>query len=144
MRAISETIFSFFDLGNSKTKEETATPKKTENFYHAFVIGLIVDLKDRYEIRSNRESGYGRYDVLLTPKVIPDRGIVIEFKTFNPKKEKNLEETCKNALKQIQEKKYASELISRGLPSNRISAFAFAFEGKKVLIAGGRISDIDN
>ena len=133
MSEISENTFSYFDTSG----------KKPERFYHAFVLGLIVDLKGRYEIKSNRESGYGRYDVSMIPLQAGDHGIVIEFKTFRPKKEKNLEEACNNALRQIRQQKYTNELKSRKVAPNKISVYGFAFAGKKVLICGGAEEEID-
>ncbi|MBQ7456080.1 MAG: PD-(D/E)XK nuclease domain-containing protein [Desulfovibrio sp.] len=106
-----------------------------ERFYHAFVLGLIVDLTARYEIRSNRESGEGRYDVCLFPKQSSDRGIGIEFKTRKADEENDLHETCENALTQIAEKHSANELKAWNCAS--IFTYGFAFDGKKVLICGG-------
>lgn len=95
----------------------------------------MVELSDRYILTSNRESGFGRYDVMLEP-LYPDRedGITIEFKVFQPKKEKDLEDTVKAALKQIDEKKYDASLIVRGIPGERIHRYGFAFRGKEVVI----------
>ncbi|MBQ7618459.1 MAG: AAA family ATPase, partial [Desulfovibrio sp.] len=131
MSDISESTFSFFDTGK----------QQSESFYHAFVLGLMIDLKDRYEILSNRESGYGRYDLSLIPKHPGDHGIVIEFKTQRIDLEKDLEETSQNALNQICEKKYCTEQVSRGIPYHDIYIYGFAFCGKKLLIQGGSISD---
>ena len=132
LNTIAQNTFSFFD---------TANPEP-ERFYHAFVLGLIVDLKDRYEIRSNRESAKGRYDVALFPKQVGDRGIVLEFKT-RKEGEKDLQETYDNALKQIGEKGYTTELKARNVAVNNIFVYGFAFEGKKVLIRGGAYASID-
>ena len=127
MSDIAENTFSFFDTGG----------RKPERFYHAFVLGLIVDLKGRYEIVSNRESGLGRCDVMLFPLRKGDRGIVIEFKTMRPRKEKSLEDTCASALRQIADKRYADALAARGVARNAIYAYGFGFRGKEVLITGG-------
>ena len=130
MNDIALATFSNFDAG--KHASERSQP---ERFYHGFVLGLLVELIDQYEIKSNRESGFGRYDVMLRPRnVKKDKAIIMEFKVLSPKKEKSLEETAQNALEQIKEKKYKEELIEAGINENNIKAYGFAFEGKKVLI----------
>ena len=126
---VSEEMFSSFDTGN-KPSEKT----QPERFYHGFVLGLIVDMAERYYIRPNRQSGFGRYDVMMQPKNSYDDAIIIEFKVFNPRKDKNLCDTVENALKQIYEKNYDAELISRGITKDRIRHYGFAFKGKEVLI----------
>lgn len=129
MNRVTEETFSFFDVtGCAKQNPEP------EKFYHGFVLGLMVDLRGRYVITSNRESGFGRYDVLLEPLSEKDDAFIIEFKVHKPRREKNLEETLKNALNQIEEKKYESVLIAKGIQSDRIRKYGFAFEGKRVLI----------
>ena len=132
LNTIAQSTSSFFD---------TAKPEP-ERFYHAFVLGLIVDLKDRYDVRSNRESAKGRYDVALFPKQAGDPGIVLEFKT-RKEGDQDLQETCANALKQIDEKGYIAELKAWNLALNNIFVYGFAFEGKKVLICGGAYASID-
>ena len=97
-------------------------------------MGLIVDLSDRYWIRSNRESGFGRYDVIMEPKDQKDDAMILEFKVRNPDREQSLEETVEHALEQIREKEYGTELISKGISREQIRSYGFAFEGKKVLI----------
>lgn len=127
MNLIAEDTFSFFDTGKDK--------QQPERFYHGFVLGLLVELRGRYEIKSNRESGFGRYDIALIP--LKDQGqpaIVIEFKVLRPKKEASLEETVQNALRQIEEKDYDAELVARGIEKSRIRHYGFAFKGKEVLI----------
>lgn len=133
MNQVALRTFSFFDAG--KQASEQSEP---ERFYHGFVLGLIVDLADQYRIISNRESGLGRYDVVMEPLKEGLQAIVIEFKVFNPRREKDLQETVQNALKQIDEKGYDEDLIAGGIPEERICHYGFAFEGKTVLIGEGR------
>ena len=129
MNDVALATFSSFDTG--KKPSEKSQP---ERFYHGFVLGLLVELRDRYQIRSNRESGYGRYDVMLTPVTEVDDAIVIEFKVHEPDEEETLKDTVRIALDQIAEKNYDAELLSQGIPAERIRHYGFAFEGKKVLI----------
>ena len=129
MNRISEAVFSSFDTG--KRPSGKAEP---ERFYHGFVLGLLVELGDRYVLTSNRESGFGRYDVQLEPRKEADDAILLEFKVRDSKKEKSLEETAQNALAQIESRDYASGLRERGIPKERIRKYGFAFEGKTVLI----------
>ena len=129
MNEIALQTFSSFDTGTHPSKTEP------ERFYHGFVLGLMVELKDRYFIRSNRESGFGRYDVMLEP-LHPEEhdAIIMEFKVHDPDEESSLQDTVKAALRQIEEKRYAQELADRGFPADRIRSYGFAFEGKTVLI----------
>lgn len=129
MNRVAEATFSTFDTGRNPSGETNP-----ERFYHGFVLGLIVGLEDTYRITSNRESGFGRYDVMLEPLDPGGDSFVLEFKVFNPRKEKTWEETVENALRQIREKDYDSELRSRGIPEQNIYHYGFAFQGKKVLI----------
>ena len=98
-----------------------------------------MELRDRYQIRSNRESGYGRYDVMLTPVTEVDDAIVIEFKVHEPDEEESLQDTVRTALDQITEKDYDAELLAQGISVDRIRHYGFAFEGKKVLIGQDEI-----
>ena len=99
------------------------------------MLGLIVDLQGRYVITSNRESGFGRYDVMLEPKdPKADDAIILEFKIHDPEDEATLKETVQDALAQIEEKQYATQLIARGIPKDHIRSYGCAFEGKKVMI----------
>jgi len=104
----------------------------SENFYHAFVLGILVYIDKDYEIRSNRESGLGRYDVMIIPKDIHKKGIVIEFKKANEHKKETLEEALKRAKNQLTEKKYEIELIQRGVRD--IMKLAIAFKGKEIMM----------
>ncbi len=128
MNRISELTFSSFDTGKNSSKTEP------EKFYHGFVLGLIVELSGRYVLTSNRESGFGRYDVMLEPLQPEDDGIILEFKVFQPKKEKTLEDTVERALKQIDEKRYEDILLMKGIPKEKIRKYGFAFSGKRVMI----------
>ena len=133
MNRVTRGVISYFDTGKTPSDEES------ERFYHGLVLGLMVDQVDNYILSSNRESGFGRYDIMLEPidknnEKYP--GIVIEFKVFNQKKEDTLEETVENALRQIKEKDYDAELIKRGVKEENIYHYGFAFKGKEVLIDG--------
>ena len=134
MNDVALRTFSSFDSG-----KHTSEKKAPENFYHGFVLGLMVDQTENYIITSNRESGFGRYDIMLEPKDKQTQkypGIVIEFKVINPRKENSLEETVEAALKQIEEKNYDAELINRGVKEENIHHYGFAFKSKEVLIDG--------
>lgn len=129
MNRVALATFSNFDAGNKPS--EMAEP---ERFYHGFVLGLMVELSNRYIITSNRESGFGRYDVMLKPKSNADDAIIIEFKVHDAEDEETLKDTALSALSQIEEKQYAASLEAEGISSDRIRTYGFAFEGKKVLI----------
>lgn len=129
MNQVALQSFSSFDSGTKPS--ENLEP---ERFYHGFVLGLIVDLAGKYHITSNRESGFGRYDVVMEPLQKQFDAIVMEFKVQNPAKEESLQHTVKNALLQIEEKNYDTELLARGIPKSKIRHYGFAFCGKEVLI----------
>ena len=133
MNRVTRGVISYFDTGKTPSDEEP------ERFYHGFVLGLMVEQVDNYILNSNRESGYGRYDIMLEPIDKTNEkypGIVIEFKVINPRKENTLEETVAAALKQIEEKNYDAELVKRGVKEENIHHYGFAFRGKEVLIDG--------
>ena len=138
MNRVALATFSYFDTG--KKPSEAAEP---ERFYHGFVLGLMVELSDRYTITSNRESGFGRYDICLEPVSPQDDAILLEFKVFNPQREKSLSDTVKAALRQIEEKDYSAVLRQKGIAKERIRKYGFAFEGKTVLIGGGEEAEFE-
>ena len=129
MNEVALATFSSFDTGSHPSGRT-----QPERFYHGFVLGLLVELRDQYEVRSNRESGYGRYDVMLIPRQKNQLAFVLEFKVYDAQEELKLEDTVQSALLQIEEKHYDTELIERGISKSKIRHYGFAFEGKKVLI----------
>jgi hypothetical protein len=129
MNEIALNSFSSFDVSKNASGKDAP-----ERFYHGFVLGLMVELEGRYDIKSNRESGFGRYDIMLIPRDgAHDKAYIIEFKV-KKQREESLEDTLKNAHAQIEEKQYEQELLSSGIPSENIRKYGFAFEGKTVLI----------
>lgn len=130
MNKVALNTFSAFDSGNRPS--EQAEP---ERFYHGFVLGMVVNLAETYKVRSNRESGYGRYDVMIEPLDRTKKAFIFEFKVLDPDDdEKTLEDTLASAHAQIEEKQYAAELISEGFAPEQIRKYGFAFQGKECLI----------
>ncbi|MCD7715661.1 MAG: ATP-binding protein [Lachnospiraceae bacterium] len=127
LQKVTLYTFSYFDVGSHSTEGE-----KAEQFYHGFTLGIIADLYHTHILTSNRESGFGRYDVCIEPKDKSKDGIVIEFKVFDPQKEETLEDTIRRALDQIEDKKYEADLKARGV--KKVRKYGFAFKGKEVLI----------
>lgn len=129
MNRVALQTFSYFDTG------DRASGAEPERFYHGFVLGLLVDLQGSYYVKSNRESGFGRYDVMLEPKNSgKDPAVILEFKVRSTRKENSLEETAQSALAQIKDRKYSEELKEKGIAGEQIKEYGFAFEGKNVLI----------
>lgn len=127
---ISIETFSFFDTGRG-----TSSGTEPERFYHGFVLGLMVDLQKQYHITSNRESGFGRYDIMLEPlDPVGNDAIIMEFKVIDPDTEKSLNVTVENALHQIQDRKYDTSLLAKGFQCDQIRSYGFAFQGKRILI----------
>ncbi len=127
MNKFALQTFSFFDTGKHPSVSEP------ERFYHGFVLGIMVELADRYTLTSNRESGFGRYDIMLEPKNPQNDAFIIEFKVQDTD-EKELSDTVQKALRQIETKKYDTTLIAKGIPKNHIRKYGFAFSGKNILI----------
>lgn len=132
MNDVAYHCFSFFDTGTQPNRTEP------ERFYHGFVLGLLVELRDRYLVTSNRESGFGRYDVMLEPRdPARDSAFIFEFKVHDADDEADLKATVAAALAQIAAKDYAQQLEARGIQQDRIRKYGFAFRGKEVLIGKG-------
>ncbi len=130
MNKVALNTFSSFDSGNKPS--EQAEP---ERFYHGFVLGMVVSLAGAYKVRSNRESGYGRYDVMIAPVDKTKKAYIFEFKVLDSDEdEESLADTLANAHAQIEEKQYEAELIADGFAPEQIRKYGFAFQGKTCLI----------
>ena len=134
MNKVALQTFSYFDAGNKPSHE-----MEPEKFYHGFVLGLMVELKDKYHITSNRESGFGRYDIMLEPIAAgdgnaPATAYVLEFKVYDAEDEQGLQDTVEAALRQIEDKEYDAKLLAKGIAQEQIKHYGFAFRGKEVLI----------
>ena len=133
MNRVALETFSYFDSGNKPSEA-----KEPERFYHGFVLGLLVDKASEYIVKSNRESGFGRYDVVMEPKNKEDVAVIMEFKVQDQKAgEDSLDATAEAALSQIEEMHYESDLLSRGIPAERLYKYGFAFRGEECLIKKG-------
>ena len=128
MKRVTLETFSYFDTGRRASLQEP------ERFYLGFVLGLVAELSGSYIITSNRESGFGRYDVMIEPKDKGKDAIILEFKVHDSEDESSLEDTVRAALAQIEERQYEAALIAKGIPAGNIRKYGFAFEGKNVLI----------
>ena len=117
-----EKSLSYFDVSG----------EEPERVYHSFVLGMLVALNNTHYVLSNRESGYGRYDVMVIPKDITKPGIIIEFKRARKNNKKTIEQLIEEAKKQIEDKKYETELLSRGITD--IKKLVIVFKGKEVFI----------
>ncbi len=131
MNDVALATFSNFDTG-----KQVSQKTQPERFYHGFVLGLLVELRDTYEVLSNHESGYGRYDIMLVPYDRTNHAIIMEFKVKDSRKEGGLRDTVTAALSQIKEKRYDNQLLEKGFEKESIRHYGFAFEGKQVLIGG--------
>lgn len=130
MNKVALNTFSTFDTGTKPSKQ--AEP---ERFYHGFVLGMVVNLSDIYKVRSNRESGFGRYDVMLEPYDKTKKAFIFEFKVLDPDEDEvTLEDTIASAHRQMNEKQYEAELITQGFNPQQIRKYGFAFQGKECLI----------
>ena len=120
-----QTSMSYFDAGR----------EEPERFYHGFVLGILVALKETHEVRSNRESGLGRYDLMVIPKDKNKLGIIIEFKTAISGEEKEMQRELQDALDQIETQNYQAELISQGV--TKILKLGIVFYKKQMILRAG-------
>ena len=128
MEDIAEYSMSYFDTAKNKGKHAP------ENFYHGLVLGLVVSMRKEYRIVSNRESGEGRYDIAIYPFDKTKDAYILEFKVLNEHREKTVQETAQNALKQIRTRNYEADLLAYGIPADHIYKLGFGFLGKKVWV----------
>lgn len=128
LNRVAMQTFSYFDTGKNPSAQEP------ERFYHGFVLGLLAELGSEYVITSNRESGFGRYDVMIDPKKTEYDAYILEFKVHDPEEEHTLADTVQVALNQFEEKQYEEVLAAKGIARERIHKYGFAFEVKQVLI----------
>ena len=132
-RELAEVLLSCMSSFDGARRTAESQP---ERFYHGLVLGLLASLRRTHSVESNRESGYGRYDIALVPKSPKDAtpAIIIEFKVFDPRREQTLEDTVSRALAQIEDKAYAAALVERGFSPERIRCLGMAFRGKECLV----------
>lgn len=132
---IDDFVELFYEFVASTFSQFDVHGNEPERFYHAFVLGMMVGIEKEYEVKSNRGSGLGRYDVMLIPFDCAKNGIIIEFKKVSSYAQETLETAVNKALQQIKAKNYAQELRARGV--QKIIELGIAFQGKKVLIRQG-------
>ena len=121
LRKVVTAVFSYHDFGG-----------EPEKVYHALVAGMLIWISDTHEVKSNRESGYGRYDIMIVPMDANGIGYIIEFKTVDEEENETVPAAVEAALKQIENKKYETELIERGIKNYK--KLAIVFKGKEVTV----------
>lgn len=121
-----DKAISFYDAG-------------AESFYHGLMLGLIALMDNRYKIKSNRESGNGRYDISMFPKEERNPGIIMDLKWKKALSTEELDRLAEDAFAQIEDMRYDSEMKEEGI--KEILKFGIAFTGKKVCIKTGKLRD---